>query len=135
MIRRLGFVIATFGLMFSLATPAWAEWPLWEDHDWLGLGWTNKYKAVGGCPGGASHPCNPFLAVPLHSSLGQTGPRRMLLWPPTLKSPLYNNTPRLVVVPPEERRQHGSNCSTGWQTNVPWPLDCFCGHQDCQCRK
>src|SRR5687768_1910921 len=98
MIRTLGMFVA-FALVCGAASPARAEWPLLPDHYWLGLGWTNKYASVGGCPGGSPHPCNPLHAVPLHSSLGQTGPRRMLLWPPTLKSPLYNNSPRLVAIP------------------------------------
>lgn len=76
----------------------------------FGFGWTSKYYAVGGCPGWQKRPCNPFLGVPFYSSLGQTGPRRMLLWPPQVGSPLYNNTPRLVPYPPGARPCHGVNC-------------------------
>ncbi|HTN74118.1 MAG TPA: hypothetical protein VL096_02685 [Pirellulaceae bacterium] len=74
------------------------------DHYW-GLGWTDKYYSTGGCPGFVQgRPLNPFLAVPLHSSYGQTGARRLMLFPPTYGSPLYNNSPRLAAYPPDMRK-------------------------------
>jgi hypothetical protein len=110
MIRRLLLSVFTMLAMAGSAAPTWAADWIFTDNYLLGLGWTNKYKAMARCPGGRPHPWNPFLAVPFHSSVGQTGPRRMILWAPTLKSPLYNNTPGLVAIPPELRRTKG-NCS------------------------
>jgi hypothetical protein len=104
MTRGVRYILTAIIVLAGVAETARAEW---GEHYILGLGWTNKYKAVARCPGGAPRPWNPLVAVPFHSSLGQTGPRRMLLWPPTLKSPLYNNTPGLVPIPPEYRRQKG----------------------------
>jgi hypothetical protein len=104
MTRGIRYSLLILATLAGFAGSARAEW---GEHYLLGLGWTNKYKAVARCPGGAPHPWNPFRSVPLHSSLGQTGPRRMLLWPPMVKSPLYNNTPGLVPIPPELRRPKG----------------------------
>lgn len=75
------------------------------DHDWFdwGMGWTNRYGAMASCPGSDCRPWNPLLAVPWHSSLGQTGARRVLLFPPHIPSPLYNNTPGLFPIPPGSR--------------------------------
>lgn len=76
----------------------------------FGLGWTNKYFPVYNCPGWQHRPWNPLHGTPIHSGLGQTGPRKMLLWPPQVGSPLYNNTPMLVPYPPEARPCRGVNC-------------------------
>jgi hypothetical protein len=78
----------------------------------IGWGWTSKYYSVGRCPGfGQCRPWNPLFAVPVYSGIGQTGPRRILLWPPPIGSPLYNNTPILQPYPPGQRPCHGSNCA------------------------
>ena len=77
----------------------------------FGFGWTSKYYPVYQCPGFSQHrPWNPLHQVPYHSGLGQTGPRRILLWPPGIGSPLYNNTPMLAPVPPAARKCPGLNC-------------------------
>jgi hypothetical protein len=77
----------------------------------FGFGWTSKYYAMGRCPGFQQcRPWNPLFAVPIHSSVGQTGPRRILLWPPGIGSPLYNNTPMLYPYPRDSRPCPGVVC-------------------------
>lgn len=116
MIRTMGMLLATgFVLLALCVTPASAgphEPAGWGDGYPLGFGfgWTSKYYSMGRCPGWQKRPWNPLFAVPIHSSLGQTGPRRMLLWPPQVGSPLYNNTPMLYPYPRNERPCHGVLC-------------------------
>jgi hypothetical protein len=76
----------------------------------FGFGWTSKYYSMGRCPGWQHRPWNPLFAVPIHSSLGQTGTRRIMLWPPQVGSPLYNNTPMLYPYPRDQRPCHGVLC-------------------------
>ena len=91
-------LVATAIIAFAPALQA-AEF----NHYW-GMGWTDKYYSTGGCPGSIQgRPLNPLLAVPLHSSYGQTGARRLMLFPPVIISPLYNNSPRLCPYPPGVR--------------------------------
>lgn len=101
MIRMIGKVCLVALVLSCLITPAQAgEWGYDFGHYW-GLGWSQKYYSTGGCPRvPQGRPLNPLLAVPLHSSFGQTGARRLILFPPTYSSPLYNNSPRLHPYPP-----------------------------------
>lgn len=97
----------------STATAGHKEPAGWGDGYFFGygIGWTNKYTPVYPCPGFSQcRPWNPLHQTPYHSGLGQTGPRRMLLWPPQIGSPLYNNSPMLVPVAPNARKCPGVNC-------------------------
>lgn len=102
MMRTIIALVACALLSGVLPGPATAGDHHWWDCDW-GLGWTNKYGATARCPAAPCRPWNPFLQVPLHSSLGQTGARRLMLYPPHIPSPLYNNTPGLYPIPPNSR--------------------------------
>jgi hypothetical protein len=124
--RRTLTILATVMLALSLTRGALAQdcppgdgpppappRPGWGDGYPLGIGWgwTSKYYSVGRCPGFTQcRPWNPLFAVPVYSGIGQTGPRRMLLWPPTVGSPLYDNTPVLVPYPRNQRPCHGVIC-------------------------
>lgn len=121
MVRSTATCCAALLLAAVLVSPAWAgkahatkKEPAGHGDGYplgFGFGWTSKYTPIYQCPGFSQHrPINPFLQTPIHSGLGQTGPRRMLLWPPGIGSPLYNNTPMLAPVPPEARKCPGVNC-------------------------
>lgn len=107
MVRPLLLVVVVAWAVLACASSASAggghEKGAKEPFPGLGFGWTNKYYAVAACPGQQTRPWNPLHAVPVHSSLGQTGARKLMLWPPVVFSPLYSNTPRLVPYPPGAR--------------------------------
>lgn len=136
MVRTVGkvclIVIALFGLVSTAsAGEHWGNW----GYNWgpyLGLGYSQKYYSTGGCPGFVQgRPLNPLLAVPLQGSYGQTGARRLLLFPPVYGSPLYNNTPRICPYPDNMAKNPdclGPHCGANFFIH---PYAGRCGNGDC----